>query len=132
MSSIRTRNARKVAKNAKKFLQSASKSSNSLDHRRAVNGHWLKHANLMPVLQFLAAKAEGTIIEGPQCLAIHFVPFVGNSKGEMIHLFPRFCMKFESACEYPRSANLQLANCLTLQNNGGKHWAHFASCIMDG
>lgn len=59
MSSIRTRNARKVAKNAKKFLQSASKSSNSLDHRRAVNGHWLKHANLMPVLQFLAAKAEG-------------------------------------------------------------------------
>ena len=27
--------------------------------RKPINSHWLKHANLMPVLNYLAAKAEG-------------------------------------------------------------------------
>ena len=41
------------------FLGRADTSPTSWMERKPINSHWLKHANLMPVLNYLAAKAEG-------------------------------------------------------------------------
>jgi hypothetical protein len=49
----------KVKRRARQFLHRAAESPNQLDDRKTINGHWLKHANLMPVLNYLAEKAEG-------------------------------------------------------------------------
>ena len=50
---------RKVKKRARQFLCRAETSQDQLDERKTINSHWLKHANLMPVLNYLATKAEG-------------------------------------------------------------------------
>lgn len=56
LAAIRTKNLQKVKKQARKFLRKAGR---GLDDRKSINAHWLKHANIMPVLQYLSAKAEG-------------------------------------------------------------------------
>ena len=58
------------------------------------------------------------MIGGPKKSGNSFIascfPFLllENSKIGMMHLF-------EDACEFPRIAKRQFADCLTLQNNGG-------------
>lgn len=55
MATVRTRNMRTVKAAAKEFLEAASKTAHELDRRPKINSHWLKHARLMPVLEFLAS-----------------------------------------------------------------------------
>ena len=59
LATIRSRHMRKVKKRARQFLSRADTCQNQLDERKPINSHWLKHANLMPVLNYLASKAEG-------------------------------------------------------------------------
>ena len=54
LATVRTRNMRAVKAAAKSFLKRSSKTGNDLDRRPRINSHWLKHAQLMPVLEFLS------------------------------------------------------------------------------
>ena len=55
LAKIRSKHRRQVRKAARQFLKEAVATENSLDTRVKINGHWLKHANLTPVLQFLSS-----------------------------------------------------------------------------
>jgi len=59
MAKVRSRKRNAVRAAARRFLRQAFKTTNSLDTSQATNAHWIKHANLMPVLRFLASQQLG-------------------------------------------------------------------------
>ena len=56
MARIRSKNLKKVRRDAHAFLKEALGTKSTMDNRKAVNAHWLKHANLMPVFEYLAGQ----------------------------------------------------------------------------
>ncbi|CAK8998940.1 unnamed protein product, partial [Durusdinium trenchii] len=56
MSKTRTKNARAVKRAARRFLRKALDTENTLDSAVASNSHWLKHAKLLSVMQFLGSR----------------------------------------------------------------------------
>lgn len=89
LATIRSRHMRKVKKRARQFLSRADTCQNQLDERKPINSHWLKHANLMPVLNYLASKAEGL----DWCQTRHLLSLLAwyvwkfNSRCENIHIW---------------------------------------------
>ena len=52
---VRTRHTKAVKKAARSFLREAAATMNEMDKRPQVNGHWIRHARLSSVLDYLAA-----------------------------------------------------------------------------
>ncbi|CAK8985853.1 unnamed protein product [Durusdinium trenchii] len=55
VSKIRSQNAKRLKKQARRFLREAFQTQNDLDTSERSHNHWMKQANLLPVLQFLSA-----------------------------------------------------------------------------
>ncbi|CAK9078191.1 unnamed protein product [Durusdinium trenchii] len=58
LSRVRSRNQQALRRQAKRLLKLASRTQHNVDERTTVNAHWMKHANLGPVLSYLAARTR--------------------------------------------------------------------------
>ncbi|CAJ1355964.1 unnamed protein product, partial [Effrenium voratum] len=56
LSAVRTKNLKKIKAKAKKFLRDAKVKGGEVDRNRRSNAHWVKHAKLMPVFEYLAGE----------------------------------------------------------------------------
>ncbi|CAJ1372230.1 unnamed protein product [Effrenium voratum] len=56
LSAVRTKNLKKIKAKAKKFLRDAKVKGGEVDRNRRSNAHWVKHAKLMPVFEYLAGR----------------------------------------------------------------------------
>lgn len=50
---VRSLRLKQVQKKARSFLRKAEEEGGELDQRPTTNAHWIKHADLYPVLSFL-------------------------------------------------------------------------------
>lgn len=55
LAKVRSKNFKQVRRAARTFLKSASKSGSGLNFKKTSHEHWMKHANLLPMLQYLAS-----------------------------------------------------------------------------
>ena len=54
LSKTRSLHQKRLLKQARRFLKQAASTTNCLDERASTNAHWMKHAELAPVMAYLA------------------------------------------------------------------------------
>ncbi|CAL1152575.1 unnamed protein product [Cladocopium goreaui] len=57
LAKVRSKHLKKVRSQARQFLRRAAQEGGELDDRMGTNAHWLKHADLYPVLSYLTNNA---------------------------------------------------------------------------